>query len=227
MKKNIWLIIFCLFGVSFLPLACGKAPQTISKTTVATVDPLGYFPSQVGNLWVYQIKRTIADKSEDMLMELKITGFEEVNGVTTFVLESFLQSKPLQKEYYGKTDKALFCQRRVIVRDDGDIILDLNPAEKMLEFPLQAGQKWTWSGKADVLAGDFVFTVVGEEKITVSAGTFDTYKLKIDGKMADGSTAVSFRWFARDVGMVKEETTVTSGAKMTVLAELKSYTVKR
>lgn len=75
--------------------------------------------------------------------------------------------------------------------------------------------------------------VVGSEKVTVAAGTFDALKIKqhftFDIQMANAPAGVppssfdQFVWFARDVGMVKSSLSLSDGHDLTT--ELKSYNI--
>lgn len=77
------------------------------------------------------------------------------------------------------------------------------------------------------------FEVVGSEKVTVPAGTFDALKIKqhltIDIQMANAPASVppgsfdQFVWFARDVGMVKTSVSLPESRDLTT--ELKSYNI--
>lgn len=89
---------------------------------------------------------------------------------------------------------------------------------------LKKEEKWEWSGKVGEQEANLKGEVLGEETITIPAGTFKTYKVNIIVRDDDGRILVSTdRWFAYGVGMVKEE---SIDGLMFVTMKLKEYKVK-
>lgn len=211
MKKKLCLLIFCLFLGLF----------TDKSNAVQTED---YFPMNVGNRWVYQTRITVNEKFLDAEMESRIVGTQEIDGVQTYVFNSSIGGKLSQKDYYEKNQQGVFHHRSF----SGGVLSDIKPALKLMEFPVQTGQSWTWDGVVGGITGKFEVAVLSQEKITVKAGTFQTYKIKMEGKKEDDSTISSTYWCAPNVGTVKQEiTTVERGVTINITAELESYTLKK
>lgn len=79
------------------------------------------------------------------------------------------------------------------------------PAAKVLQFPMSVGSKWSYEGKTVIKANgvtgrsQYVVVVAGMEKITVPAGSFDAYKLDMEGYFSTNAlaTAASSSFFKR------------------------------
>ncbi|MFP4498692.1 MAG: hypothetical protein ACLFQV_10810 [Vulcanimicrobiota bacterium] len=237
MRKFKWVLAVAVVVAMALAFsACTKKQPATGKE---------YFPLEMGDQWTYN--STIGGTTE-MEMVFKVTGTEEINGVETKILEAFVEDNSIQKEYYELSDKGLIAHKRYMSAAGQELVL--NPPEMMLKFPLKVGDSWTWSGDIDGQpAGNYTFTVEAEEEVTVPAGTFMAYKVKLVGKAAseeteeteatetteEGTEAVeeetteeeevmveSTRWFVKDIGMVKEN---SKAGPITVVAELKSAVI--
>ena len=78
------------------------------------------------------------------------------------------------------------------------------PTSSALKFPFDVGSKWSWEGKVLVKGSgitarnQYEVTVVGKEPITVKAGTYDTYKLIMEGFISTNTTRAFTRtyWYS-------------------------------
>jgi hypothetical protein len=80
---------------------------------------------------------------------------------------------------------------------------EVSPPLPLLRYPLKAGDGW----EIDSSQGDGRMTgakTVGLEKITVPAGTFDAVVVTTED-LAGEEKLVSKMWFARNVGLLKQE----------------------
>jgi hypothetical protein len=216
MKKTLVLAVFFSF-CALLPCGCSKP---------LTED---FFPLKVGNSWTY---RAIVDGGqgqagtestpEPVKMELKVTKADKIGTQECMVLELFFEDKSesSQKEYYARVRDGLAVMRRTYGKED----MDLNPPELMLKVPPEVGQTWKWSGKCKDAKGDFTFAVEKTEKIKAMDKDFECLKYIIRGMMEGGEKLTSERWFARNVGMIRESTIMQQGTKqLRVTATLESY----
>jgi len=88
------------------------------------------------------------------------------------------------------------------------------PTSATLNFPLETGKKWNWNGtflrkaQGQQYRSQYEMGVVGMETVTVPAGTFDTYRVEMNGfvstTFATGfSTNNSFKrthWYSPKTG---------------------------
>lgn len=93
------------------------------------------------------------------------------------------------------------------------------------------GRTWTWKGDVEGKPGNSTFTIIGEEEITVPAGTFKAWKVKTKTDDSGKTKATIYTWFVKGVGPVKIEldSTMNSTAgslKIKSRMELKSYNLK-
>lgn len=80
-------------------------------------------------------------------------------------------------------------------------------AELVMELPLQVGSAWTWSGGVEAKGTSGLAHVKGEvvriEEITVPAGTFQTYRIRLERTDELGSRQSIELWFDPDVGPIR------------------------
>jgi len=85
------------------------------------------------------------------------------------------------------------------------------PPRKDYDFPLAVGKEWTSNFTESTYVEDtgyynftklINYTVVGQESVTVGAGTFDSYKIEID----DGLGNVIYSWYSSEVNNVVNTT---------------------
>jgi hypothetical protein len=97
--------------------------------------------------------------------------------------------------------------------DDSSHILvtTYDPPKKDYDFPLVVGKTWTSNFTESIyeetmgyynLTRLIKYTVVGQESVTVGAGIFDCYKIKIDYDLGD----VIYAWYSPEVNNVVNTT---------------------
>lgn len=174
-----------------------------------------YFPLSQGSEWTYAF-----GKDE---VTFKVTGEETVDGKKCAIYEAVIKNIPSQKEYYYKTDKEVTSIMRSYA--NGQVKVKLEPPETIMKFPLKVGESWTWTGQmGNVEKVTFTFKVAKKEKITVPAGTFNAIKLDIEGTTPQGKSINTERWYAPDVGMIKD---ASRFGPINITAELKSYKIEK
>ena len=87
----------------------------------------------------------------------------------------------------------------------------LVPPQKILTLPPAAGQKWTYKGKAGDTETEQQFEIVGEEPITVPAGKFTAFHLRLEQVSPTPPKVVEERWFVPGMGYAKIVTSMTLG----------------
>ncbi|VAX15148.1 hypothetical protein MNBD_IGNAVI01-800 [hydrothermal vent metagenome] len=80
------------------------------------------------------------------------------------------------------------------------------PALQMPKF-LTVGQEWNWEGYKveddDSIKVKTIGKVIGEESVTVPAGTFDALKIRYKIETSEGEHSVIDQWIVKGIGRVK------------------------
>lgn len=80
------------------------------------------------------------------------------------------------------------------------------PALQMPKY-LTVGQKWNWEGYKveddDSIKVRTIGTIIGEEPITVPAGTFNALKIRYKIETSEGEHSVIDQWVVKNIGRVK------------------------
>jgi len=186
--------------------AIGPAPApkpdsgTLPRSTKSTnVDWKAFFPTRPGYTWRYT---TVAHPTDDPYVDYpgthtaRIESARQESGVTVIEV----------RDIDSYTARYRFPALKVssegvdLVGVDywgpvADAIDDLTVP--FLRFPLKVGARWddgAWIGK-----------VLKEERVSVPAGTFDTWKLDVIGTHDQAYTAVGYYWVAKGAGIVKSD----------------------
>ena len=196
-----------------------KDPKKVDKSKV-----LAYFPLKQDNRWVYEAQvLTILSGGKNIetntVMTYKCAGEAKVGTTATVLLEGSFKKRLFQREFYEITDDALIAHKRIMyTQDDNELESQMEPPEPMLKLPMEDFKSWKWAGTMTriktkdgevVTKGKFEFKVAKQEEIKTPAGTFKAYKVEMTGSANDGSRVRSTRWYAKDVGMVREISQVT------------------
>jgi len=192
--------------VASLGLALCIAPLAVRAESAVAPD------MQVGDRWIWQHIDGVANEPDFS----KIEDVVEVNANEVRTRVRF-KGKP-GKDVYTYTHEW----------NPVDIVsAQFSPFLKELSFPLEVGKKW--SGTADKrvfkTGGHGTFHVKGEvvstEKITVPAGTFDTYKIHVlaegdsTGEDAEMGNTDETIWYAPAVKRyVKQESKFSQNGKL-------------
>src|SRR6266700_733626 len=104
-------------------------------------------------------------------------------------------------------EHGITCWARVNL--DGELV-KFTPPQTMIAAPLKKGAGWDFDGQAGDMKVQQHYDVLGEEKIDVTAGKFQTFR--IHGEQTTPNRMTIDRWFAPGVGIVKDVTTM-QGAK--------------
>lgn len=202
-------------------LLCCLIFCSCSKSGGAQAD---FLPLKVGNSWVYE---AVAEGAKTPIkMELKVTGTEKIDGQDCFIMETFAggSKTSIQKEFYLKSPEGYLVVKRSYPQND----VKLSPPELMVKMSLQEGMKWSWKGKVMNIDASFDFNVEKKEMVKIQDKDVESYKVAALGKMGTGEEVKTDRWYAKDLGMVKEESLIKKGKnQLKVTAILKSYEVTK
>lgn len=207
------------------PSAPSTAPSTSSFWGLVKPPPTpaprptdaSYVPLAVGNTWEYR-------SSFDRVV-MRVTRQEVVNGTLCHVVESFVGDAPdcVQREYYAVGSTGLEVCKRV----HGGSEFFLDPPEPMLRFPAREGLRWTWQAPAVQGAVALTFEIKGERRTNVLGRDEITLLVTIHGRSTDGSEIQTKRWYARGIGMVREQTVLKKAGKTTSMeSTLQNYSLR-
>lgn len=218
MRKQSLTIVAMSITVALIAAGCGGGGGD-SNDSVSN----SYLPMQVGNSWEYQMTLApgivpVQEQSNQLFdYHETITGIANHDGTDYFIFRSVREANDeypqrAWQQIRRQDDEAIYA--RV-----GDPAYDL----PVLMLPPREGDSW-----ADPYFPEATFTVaaVGEQ-VTVPAGTFScvrveqTYETPVEGGAVVETTKV---WFARGVGVVKEEAWDDDAVNMR--NELTDYTVQ-
>jgi hypothetical protein len=188
-----WLLIFLAFGFA-----------NIRDASAQVADLSGVLP---GDRWVYEVKD-------------EITG--DVKETTTVVVLDVSD-----KEINTRVSTRGMPRPRQIVFDPGwnridDSVWKYRPSDGTgVRAPLEVGKEWRFESKATHFQYGTAISitgqskVVGAEKITTSAGTFDTLKIDTTSRQINSndqtkaSTVTTTLWYAPSINRWVRKTNKT------------------
>lgn len=184
-------------------------------------DPL--LPTTEGTSWEYRSTETLTGSAPVSSVITIRSGKDLLDGKEVVKMETLSGSNVSKTELVSVDANGIACLARS--GKDGKIV-KLNPPEPIIAAPLEVGTAWELEGEAVKNKMHQRFTIVGEESVTVPAGTFQAFHLK-----CEDSSLVSIkldRWFAPGIGFVKEATVVRApGMRQSVTLELTKITVPK
>jgi hypothetical protein len=171
----------------------------LAGTTLATLDTV-----QTGT-----VTNTALEKAS-LTNGKEVTKFKNESSVTVRVGESTATHDTTTYSYMGEDGDAILSYGSL---DDtlGDTVMMSNPS---------VGQTWTQGSSATA-------TVIGQEDVTVTAGTYkNAWKVKLSSTTG-GYTTEMFYWYAKGTGLVAVLYDYTiSGFRQVFNQELTSATIK-
>ena len=175
-------------------------------------DALSYYPlGKPGNKWEYQV--TVDGQNAGT----QLYGVIQPEG-NTMAVGIAVNGKMSAVEYYQESDRGLVRIQEISGKD----ITQYLPPQLILPAKMEAGKKWNWTSEdGKMKESDTIIDPPG--KITVPAGSFDTLLVSCEGIDAKGVSYADKTWFAKGVGMVREENNY--GGRLVVL-QLIRYQVK-
>jgi hypothetical protein len=149
-------VLFLLFGILILGACAANQPIVsgpIDKGTTITAIAPRY---NAGDEWTFKhVQRGI--------YTVKVIAIEKDNIITT-------QSDMGFREYRDGN----FTINKI----EGDITGRLATGSKLLDFPLLIGKSWNYPIQTPTFRGETAIRIIGYEKITIPAGSYDAFKLE-------------------------------------------------
>ncbi len=193
--RNLCVAVWC-FGLSsvFAAPVIPIAPGTSWRYNMT---------EEVGKGFSLSNLRADADGRIRLPVLYRIEGAENVDGKDLLKFEMHRAGAITNTDLLSVDDHGITCWARINL--DGELV-KFNPPQTMITFPLKKGAAWDFNGKAGELKVQQHYDVLGEEEIDVPAGKFHAYR--IHGEQTTPNRMTIDRWFAPDVGIVKDVTTM-------------------
>src|SRR4029077_10028281 len=133
----------------------------------------------------------------------RLEGTEDVDGKNLLKFEMHRAGTITNTDLISVDEHGITCWARVNL--DGELV-KFTPPQTMIAAPLKKGADWNFDGQAGDMKVQQHYGVLGEEKIDVPAGNFQTFH--IHGEQTTPNRMTIDRWFAPGVGIVKDITTM-------------------
>lgn len=181
--------INCL--MAFVLIVCAFS---ISGIDAPAVPPRhAYFPLRSGTTWKYRVMSETNDKAEKPFVQTLTAGEPLTLGDQSLI--------PIDIEVYQIKPDGVYLIGR---RDAGKVIVTAFPEpQKILPSKPRSGEAWNSTAKSD----SAYITCLGSQSIKTEAGEFLTQSLYSTGGTEAASQRQAYRYFARDVGLVRETIT--------------------
>src|SRR6266481_1718839 len=183
-------------------------------------------PTAPGTSWRYNMTEEIgkglnvpnvkadADGKIRLGVTYRLEGTEDVDGKNLLKFEMHRAGTITNTDLLTVDEHGITCWARVNL--DGELV-KFAPQQTMIAAPLKKGAGWNFDGQAGDMKVQQHYDVLGEEKIDVPAGKFQTFR--IHGEQTTPNRMTIDRWFAPGVGIVKDITTM-QGAKGDLLQRI-------
>src|SRR5438874_10355311 len=172
-------------------------------------------PTAPGTTWRYNMTEEIgkglnlpnvkadADGMIRLPVLYRLERSEDVDGKDLLKFEMHRAGTITNTDLLTIDEHGITCWARVNL--DGELV-KFSPPQTMIAAPLKKGAGWDFDGQAGDMKVQQHYDVVGEEKIDVPAGKFQTFR--IHGEQTTPNRMTIDRWFAPGVGIVKDVTTM-------------------
>lgn len=183
------LVALILALSSFHARAEDKAKGKEKAEKAETIKASDYYPMAVGNTWNYKLG--------DMKFSMKITKHEMVDKVLCARVEMIVDNSVKAFEHIGVTPDGIYRFSYEGKKTE--------PPVRILKLPPKAGDSWEVNAK---VGGEVLKGVLkgGEEDVKVPAGNYPKAVTSTADDFDANGTKMAFKYFfAKDVGMVKQE----------------------
>ncbi len=180
-----------------------------------------WLPLKKGAKWVYG---TDYDEKTDLVHE--VTGTEKLGDVECFVVEHRSENaeeqriRKLRVEWLAASDDGVRIHK--MRRGVSDLAVE-KPFFKV-KAALRKDDEWSGEAAASENPTRHLTIVEGQEDVKVPAGAYACWKLKVRIESGTRHRAEGAEWYAKDVGLVKSEMTISAGGEdFKIVSELKKF----
>jgi hypothetical protein len=185
----------------------GLMLMALVATSVGAAAPpahlAAYFPMTPGWIWLYN--------TNDMgRIAIRVGDKQRLGSQDCRVFETVVGQNVVQAECHSVTSDGVYTHQRVSATQGGMV---LTPPQRILAAPVAVGQTWQWQGKIGDQGVVFEYSWARRELVKTGIGSFNAMQVFMTATPGPGVLLQSWRWFAPNVGMVKEDTVVTQGGR--------------
>ncbi len=166
-----------------------------------------FIPLKKGVKWVY--------KMQDQDVVQSVTATEKINNTETFVVESDMGGQK-ERTWIAPNAEGMWLYKV----QSGESVSELAKPVMLIKYPLKSGDTWESKIPLGNSIVDYTFENGGEEEVTVPAGKFTAWKIKMKGKMGGLSFSGTY-WYAKGTGLVKQSMSSPQGEFRLELKEFK------
>jgi hypothetical protein len=159
-----------------------------------------YYPLRVGTIWHY--------RAGDGKFTIQVARHEKVGETLCAVLETKRNGKVVGSEHLAVASDGIYRHTLTLPSssakpENEKNQLTIKPPLLLLKLPPEEGDSWKIGSKADdkTFRGSFE---VGEQEITVPAGTYKTTRVTSQDLEVNALKAGITTFYAEGVGMVKQ-----------------------
>jgi hypothetical protein len=166
-----------------------------------------FIPLKKGAKWIY--------KFSDKDVVQSVTGTEKIGTVDTFVVESDMSGQK-ERMWIAPNAEGMWLHKV----HSGDSVSELPKPAMLLKYPLKSGDTWESKIPTGDAIVEYAFENAGEEEVTVPAGKYTAWKIKMRGKMGGVQFSGTY-WYSKGVGLVKQSISSPGGEFRLELKEFK------
>jgi hypothetical protein len=186
MRKVLYSFTALLIIFAILPSCSDDNITASKKRTLGLKD----FPNEIGNGWSYLVTDTINGESRTLGVYISdsVTIYGGSKGLTWLYIDS---EWVYYTDFIFTFDDSIWFFRETV-----------GYPYRMLDFPLEIGKNWSYN----VQGGIDVCSVLTVEKVNVTAGEFDAFRVETGVNfLALDPIYFSKLWIVPGVGIVKME----------------------
>lgn len=210
MNKRLFSVISAVIVcfLLFFSACTEKKEQPAVLTPPENDDWAAYMPMETGDSWIYES----AGKDAKMPgISVTITGKQKVGEKDAFISELSMGGMLSRREYLELIPgKGVYSRRRDSFVQGRQNIFTPDTDDAILQFPIKLGSTWEWDDNSpQKIKGINRFKVAAYEEVTVPSGTYKAFRIDIIQVDISGAQVTTSMWLAKDIGMVKQATSIT------------------
>ena len=194
-----------------------KIGAVLYLLSIASALAAPIIPTKEGTTWQYNMTQELgegislsgakpkADGKIRALVIYRISGTQNVDGKDLLEFEMHRDGVVTNTDLITVDEHGIICWGRINL--EGDLV-ELDPPQTMIAAPLKAGASWEFDGQVVDLKAHQHYDVTGEEDVDVPAGKFRAFRIRCEQTLPSRMTID--RWFVREIGIVKDVTTMRS-----------------
>jgi hypothetical protein len=210
----------------------GYVPKKVSTLTPASVkagQEASLFPFKVGNSWTYRTvtAQRIGNRTQERTADVtfKVVNVEDAGGGKRATIDLIVADKPVDRQVWISNSRGIY--QVSIGRAKPRVFSTPIPA---VLFPVEAGNKFKWSGSEGNTKLAYSSVVVGPQEVDTDEKRMSAIAIESKGSSSNPKVSEKLErtiWFVPGVGIVRIRESATSNVGASeLLISLKSHQVK-